>query len=427
MSSIPAQPSVCGPGPAALSGRPPIRAGLAVRLLSALLLALLVSLPTVAAATEQSLSQPTFQALQSAQELLEAGEPAAAIERLERLLAATAKRPYEQAVTLQTLGHAHLAQDDYAGAIDRFTRSLELGVLPNEAAQRLRYNLAQLHLASEDYPAALAQLKSWFEAEPEPGAEALVLLGSLYLQLQRYRDALPPLHTAIERSEQPREPWYQALLGAYYELQDYQRCEQLLREMLQRFPERGTYWRQLSGIHLLRDDYAGALEVMELAYLGGHLEAERDLLNLVQLYRHGEAPYKAAALAQREIERGHIEASPENWELVANAWIAAREVERAIAALERAGSAGGAAELGLQLARLHIERHEWPEAVETLQPLLKRERLEVDARGRGWLLLGIARYELGRLGEARQAFEQALEYEQTGRDAEQWLAFIADR
>lgn len=374
------------------------------------------------AADAPALSPQTYQALQVAQEQLEAGDTAKAIAALQKLSAATAEQPYEQAVVLQTLAHAYIAKEDYAAAIPHLQRSLELAALPAEAAQRTRYNLAQLYMATERFAEAVELLKAWFAAAEQPQAEAHVMLGSALLQLKRYQEAIAPLRTAIDMSAEPKESWYQGLLGAHSELKQYDQCAALLHTMLQRFPERGGYWRQLAGMHLLREKYAEAAAVMELAHLRGHLETERDLLNLAQLQLHQNAPYKAAALIEQEIGRGRIEVSAKNWELAANAWAQAREMKRAITALERA--AGQDAELGLRLAQLYLEDEQWQKAAGHLRQLLKQPRLKDDTAGQLWLLLGMAQQKLGRTDDATVAFTEAARFNRTRDAAGQWLAYL---
>ena len=263
-------------------------------------------------AATPALSKHAYQRIQSAQELLSAGKTRQAIKILKELVDASTKRPYEQAVALQSLAHAELARDRPAAAIPLLERGLALAVLPDDAQQRTRYNLAQLYMASERFASALKQLKQWFAKEPQPKAEAYALLGSAHLQLKHYRSAVKPLRQAIARSKRARESWYQGLLGAYSELKDYKQCAKLLRTMIKLFPTRGAYWRQLAGIELLRQRYRDALAVMELAYLRGHFESERDLLNLAQLYAQRDAPYKAAQLIEKEIAAGRIRSRRKN-------------------------------------------------------------------------------------------------------------------
>lgn len=376
---------------------------------------------------QQALSRPVYQALQDSQALLAADKVSAAIAGLDGILANPVIKPYEQAVLLQSRGYAQLAREDYLAAINDFTASLELAQLPDEVQQRLRYNLAQLQLATQHYAEALRVLQQWFRLETQPAAHAYLLLGNVHLQLKQYRQALAPLRQAISISEQPREGWYRSLLGAYHELKQHDQCEQLLRSMVQLFPDTGSYWRQLAGMQMQRENYPAALATLELAYAGGHLEAERELLNLAQLYLHQGAPRKAALLLEAEIAAAHIKADGDNWELTANAWTQARDMERAVAALKLASQHGRRAQTQLRLAQLYMELKRWPEADDTLLAVLASGALDDKANGQAWLLLGIVCFENKANERARKAFAKAAVFSLVRKDAEQWLAFLDSR
>ena len=386
-------------------------------------LLLMVFAQTLIAATPV-LSRHAYQTIQSAQALLSAGKTIQAIKALKKLVDTTAARPYEQAVALQSLAHAEMSRDRPAAALELLERSLALAALPDDAQQRTRYNLAQLYMVTERFAPAVEQLQQWFAKEAQPTAEAHALFGSAHLQLKHYRSAVEPLRQAIALSKQPRESWYQSLLGAHSELKQYDQCAKLLRTMLKLFPTHGAYWRQLAGIELLRQRYRDALAVMELAYLRGHLESERDLLNLAQLYAQRNAPYKAAQLIEKEIAAGRIRSKRENWEQAANAWYQARETERSIAALKNAiNHVGAKASLELRLAQLYFESEQWRPAENALLSVIKGKLTDAEA-GRAWLLLGIVRHNREAFENAKAAFFEAAKLSATKEDAANWLAYL---
>ena len=334
-----------------------------------------------------ALSQQAYQVIQDAQELLDKGQSAKAVQRLEALIKQSSKNPYEQAVTLQSLANAHIERNDYAAAIPPLKQSVELSALPDKAQQQARYNLAQLYMTTERFAPAIEQLKLWFKQAKSPPADAYLLLGSAYLQLKQYRQAIEPLRQAIALSKKLNEGWYQSLLGAYYEAKEYAEAVKLLHRMLRLFPDSTDYWRQLSGIELLRQRYAEALAVMELAYLNGQLDSEQDLLSLAQLYAQCDAPYKAGQLLEKELQKGRLKASRKTWEQAANAWQLARELEPTVNALEQALRFQRSPEPTLRLARLYLEVNRWQAAEQTLRRFLKESKGK--QTDEAWLLLGI--------------------------------------
>ncbi len=392
--------------------------------LLAVLLCITGFVPVVHAGKKKVLSQQTYKVLMTARDYLGTGKAAKAIADLEQLLTGLQEKPYEHAVVLQGLSHAHISREDYVSAIPLLRRCIELGVLPDEPQQRARYNLAKLYIATEAFTEAINVLEIWFTREEKPRAEAFVILATAHMQQGHYQKAVEPLREAIRISVEPRENWYQSLLGAHSELKQYGRCATLLHAMLKRFPGNPSYWRQLVGIQLMRNRYRDALAAMELAHLRGHIKTEREFLNFAQLYLHQNAPYKAAALMEDEIRRGRIKKTGRNWEHIANAWLLARERNRSIVALENAKAGLGNSTLGLRLAQLYIGSRRWMEAGRTLESIIKAGELDAEATGQAWMLLGIVRHETQSTREARAAFVQARKYRKTAGGAEQWLTFL---
>ncbi|WP_303907154.1 tetratricopeptide repeat protein [Thiohalomonas denitrificans] len=385
---------------------------------------LLLAAGPLQAADQPMLSKQTYQVLKTTQEWLSTGATARAETRLKELARETDGQAYDQAVVLQSLAHAQLASENYSAAIPNLERSLELGVLPEEAQQSIRFNLAQLYMATERFPSAIDILNRWFQDAGAERAGAYVMLGSAYYQLKQFRNAIPPMRKAIELADVPKESWYQTLLSAYSEIKDYPNSVNLLHTMLKHFPDQPTYWRQLAGLELMRERYPEALSVMELAYLRGYLETERELRNFAQLYTHSDAPYLAAQVIEQAIADGKMEPGRKNLEQAANAWYQAREYERAIAALEQVVAIDKDPELGLRLAQLYISAQRWADAEASLKRLLDQQRLAGKRAAKAWLLLGITRYERNNLEQAKGAFLAATRDASTRPDAEQWLSFL---
>jgi len=391
-----------------------------------LLLCVACGTPSISLAAEKkkALSQQTYKVLIAAQKAQEKGEANQAITTLKQLLTTLKEKPYEQAIVLQGLTHTYIGQEDYASAIPPLKQCIELNALPAEPQQRAHYNLIRLYMATEGFAEAIDLLKIWFTQVEKPQAEAYIMLATAHLQLSHYKEAIEPLRTAIRITKKPKESWYQSLLGTHSELKQHEECATLLHTMLRLFPDRPSYWRQLVGIQLLQEKYPAALATMELAYLRDHIKTEQELLNLAQLYLHLNAPYKAATMIESEIKHGHINKTEKNWEHAANAWLLAREIDKAVAALEKAKSMLRNPQLGLRLAQLYMESRRWGEAGKTLNTIISDGKLDAANTGQAWMLLGIVRHETKSSSKARTAFKQATKYRKTANSAKQWLAFL---
>lgn len=370
-----------------------------------------------------SLRPLTYQQLTDIHEHIDQQAYDAALSALERLLEDVGEHSYEKVVVLQTLGYVQIGREAYPAAIQAFEQSLALEQLPEEAQQRMRYDLAQLCLNTGKTVRAIQLLEHWFSQVKHADADAYVLLGHAYAQNKQYLKAIDALQQAIKLSEQAHADWYEALLAMHYELRSYRACIPLLKDMIRLFPERQHYWQQLAGIHLMLNNHDAAITALELALRDNALTREQDLTQLAQLYLHSGIPYKAARLLERAMKAGHVNDNAEHLKLIARAWSATGEREQAILALEKATGADPDPELRLQLAQWYFAEERWQAAEGILQSVTSAQ-VNSKIRAQGWLLLGIARFEQGKTAAAHEAFDKASQLPGVKDMARQWLQFI---
>ena len=76
----------------------------------------------------------------------------------------------------------------------------------------------------------------------------------------------------------------------------------------------------------------------------------------------------------------------------------------------------------MRLAQVHVQREQWEEAIAALERAL--EKGELEDLGDAYLLMGIARYNQSEPERARSWFRRALEYEDSHKEAKNWLSYI---
>jgi tetratricopeptide (TPR) repeat protein len=179
---------------------------------------------------------------------------------------------------------------------------------------------------------------------------------------------------------------------------------------------------QLSAIYAEIGEDRKALASQQLAYQEGFLTEDKELRRLAQMYLFHDLPFRAATVLDRAIEEEKVESDTKALELLGNSWLAAREYDRALDPLERAAEVSEDGELFLRLGRVYIQREEWDKAAEELNKALQKGNLEEP--GNVHLLLGIAVYNQKRLGSARRSFVRALDFEESSKNAQQWLRVI---
>lgn len=392
----------------------------------AMLIALAGILPGLhgvgATANAQTLPERTYNQIQRAQELMgdeRYDDSARALERVQNMV----RSDYEKAVVAQTFGYLYSLQDRLSESIPHFRRAIELGALPEGAELQLQFNLGQIYMAEGQFEEGARLIEDWMNKTPEePQADAHILLANAYAQLNQYDRAIPEVKIAIEKSEDPKESWYQLLLAMHYQREEFRAAADVLRTMIQEFPGQGKYWDQLSGIYLNLEEDNKALALLELAYKQGYLTSSRELLQLVNMYLFMDIPFRAARLLDTELEQGRIPREFDHLELLANAWSLAQEKDEALDAFSRAAELSDDGNMYIRIASIYVDKEEWSKVVEAIDSAFDKGGL--DKPGKARLLQGIAYAEQGQYENARRSLRLARDFSGTETQARQWLKHI---
>lgn len=382
---------------------------------------LMITTVTIAKDEQYLLTEKTYKELSAAQELMEADKNIAAETKLNALLNKTANGSYEMAVVQQTLGYLYSSQEDYKKASELFQLALDSNALPKKVSHDLKYNLAQLLMADEQYNKGIILLKQWLNAESSPPNNAHVLLASAYYRVKNYKQTIEYMRIAIKNEKSVKEVWYQVLLSAYLELQQTKSAIKILETLIVAYPYQKTYWMQLSALYLQQNKEFSALAVKMLAQRL-ELGDSKTLISLADMYRYLHIPYKSAQILTNAINEGKIKGDLNNLNRLADSWLAARESQKAADVLQQTTKLDGSGDADLKYGRVLFELEQWENAIE---PLLKSVQALKDERlGSASLLLGMAQFHVGDLTQAKTQFIKAVAFENERSQAGQWLRHV---
>jgi tetratricopeptide (TPR) repeat protein len=105
--------------------------------------------------------------------------------------------------------------------------------------------------------------------------------------------------------------------------------------------------------------------------------------------------------------------------MLANSWLLAQELERALEPLTKAAELAESGDGYVRLGQVHLEREEWDQASAALAKGI--EKGDLDDPGGVNLLLGIAFYHQKQLERARKYFGAARSTESSQEAANRWL------
>ncbi len=372
-----------------------------------------------------AMSQPVYEGLQKAQELIEANQYADGLARLKKLRETSDLSVYETAQIWNLTGYAYYLQENYPRAVKSYENVIAQGDLPEAMVQSTLKTLSQLYFTIENYEKALATVDRLIVVVSAPSPDVYMLKGQAHFQLQQYRQALAPIKTAIdkyrEQGRKPRENWLLLLRVCYYELSDFKNMIAILKQLIVFYPKQ-TYVLTLAGVYSELGDTKKQLALTEALYDAGLIKGTHHLVNLANLYLVHNVPYKAAKILQREVEGGRVESTERNLRLLSQAWYQARENEKAIPPLARAAGMSDKGELFVRLAQSYINLDRWPEAADAVRKGLSKGGVKRSDIAN--IMLGMALFNQRHLALARAAFKLASTDKRSAKAARQWLAYV---
>lgn len=407
---------------------------------------LLSTLASASFAANNSLSQSTYEELNSIQEQLAAQQYSEAEEALLELEDDLIPG-FGLALTYQLHGQLYLLQEKNTEAMTWYSKALSLNALAPAQESALSTTLAQLHLAAENTSAAIAELEprltkilqlekdknsSKRKGDKEKNADwiqplSFITLASAYQLEKNYAASIPWLLQGIERTQsrgdKPKENWLQMLMAAHYQQKSYLKTAAVLDDLLRINPAKEDYWQQQAAIYQLLEKPKLALRTLELGYAGHYLKKADSILLLVQLLISENIPERAGRILQTHIKDETVELNERNWRLLAAAWQQGRERDKAVIAMREASAFMDDGSLLYRAAQMQQQAAQYQEALNDSEAALKKGLSERD-KPRALMLAGSCAYELKDFAKARRYFQQALTLAAVAANARVWLDYL---
>ena len=373
----------------------------------------------------QAVSKEVYDQIQKAQEMVDGKDYAGALRLLNRLYDPEKLSDYEQANVLNYIGFVYYNQDDIPNAIRTYDKLVAIPELEPQLLKQTTYTLAQLNMMEERYPKTLELLDRWFTMEPNPAPEPFVLKAQVFYQLQRYREMVEPIETAMriarEREKEVKEDWYVLLNFAYFQQEDYRKVRDIQKILLQNWPKK-RYWFSLAGAYTELGEDQNLIAAYDAAFTQGMLEKESEFVTMAQLFMQREVPYKAATLLEEQMEKGVVSKNEKNYRLLSQAWMLSMEDQKAIPALQQAARLSTDGELDVRLANSYLNVGEYEECAKAARNGLRKGGLKNPDNAQ--ISLGMCLYNTRDYNDAKAAFRAAARVQKSARIANQWIRVI---
>ncbi len=374
-----------------------------------------------------AMSQKVYKKLQEAQEQVELKNYIGAHLALKKLREIKRLSSYEKAQAWNYTAYTYYLQEKYEDAINAYDEVLKEEDLPPALVQSVLKTKSQLYFVVADYESALVSIKQLMEVVGEANADLELLLGQAYFQLQDFDNALQPISNTInmykEQGKYPKENWLLILRVIHYELEDYKKMVEVLKELIQLYPK-DSYMMTLAAAYSQLGETKKQLAIMEVLYEKGYLKEPRQVINLANLFLLHGLPYKAAKVLEKEIEAERVEQNEKNLRLLSQAWQQARYDKKAIPPLKKAASLSDEGELYIRLAQLYINTGEWDKSAAALRKGISKGQLKRPDKAQ--VMLGMSLFNQKKFKSARSAFQLASNDKRSKSVAEQWITHIND-
>ena len=371
----------------------------------------------------QVLSKRAFAIVEDAQNSLAEEDYIGALSLLQQIRDGAKFSAYEKAVALQTEGFVHADQGNYAKTIQAFEKAANSGDLPPRLVSDLIYNLAQLNLAEGRSARALDYIIRWFATvEGEPTADAYGLKAQIHLVMGDLAAAEQTVRKALSKVEEPRQNWTRLLLSVLLQQERYSEARPILEDAALRWPSVKAFWQQLTAVYYEMKQEELAFVTQQIMHRQNMLKTSKELSSMAQLYLYHDIPIKAARVLQTGLDDGSIEKTEKNYELLAQAYMHAREWDKAIKPLTAAAEKSDKGRFYDQLGQSYLQDEKWRDAEQAFVKALEKGGLRDAANT--WLLLGIARTRVEKWDAAIAAFRKAGDDDETAKDAFRWIRSI---
>lgn len=257
------------------------------------------------------------------------------VERIESALNTQSFNKCERALLHSFVGHQLYELDDFDSVIEHFQAAIASGGLADDDILNLKGNIAQLKIANGDYLEGVEMLSGLVEQSGQDNPEYEYLIMVALIQAEEFEAALPYVEAWFDEASPLEREHYDLLNFIYSDQLMLEKQDQILQEMLARWPQDQRLWDQWVAVLTEQGKDAEVFEVHKILYLNGMMDEEFELLQFIDLYHDYGLPFQAAEILDREISSGRISGTTENFIKLSMLYDAAKETTIALRAFEK--------------------------------------------------------------------------------------------
>ena len=330
--------------------------------------------------------------------------------------------PYERAQAERMFISLDVTEEKYDSARKHMQAAIASGGLNEKEVSDMRYQMAQLLVQEEKWKEGAAAIEDWLKTAKAPNGSVYYLLGVCYYSMDNLDSAIPNMKKAVDSTDKPLESWLATYGSLLLQKERYKEALPVMERLVNGYPNQKKYWTQLSQLYSNLDDNKNALVVMQLANDAGLLTQGDELQRLADLMSYADMPYSAAVFMQKGMDDKKIVTDQKAWQRLGAFYTNAKEWKKAIAALEKSAQMSDSGNDYLQLGGLNMQLSQWDAAVVALEKAVSKGGLrDVDSAR---FNIGYALYNLKKYPEALSWLEKVPPTGASGKNAKSFIQLI---
>jgi tetratricopeptide (TPR) repeat protein len=317
---------------------------------------------------------------------------------------------------------------DVKGAISTLKQALDIGVMPNDTYFQLKYMYTQFLVADEQYAAALQSLQEWRNEGKKETADSYGLEGNIDYRLEKYPEAIAAITKAKSMPDaKPQGSWDQILAASYAETGQGDKAAALATEALQKNPNDATALNNAASSLIQAQKYPEAIQLLEKARSAGAFKDEKQYVNLAKVYLidgqdHSERQVanagKAAAVLKEGFDKGVVQKTGENYNLLGDSYVTGDDMKNALAAYQEAAKVATNGEPALKVARVQLQENQYAAAEKSATDAISKG---VQHKGQAYMLRAEAKRGQKNKQGAIADMKLAAQDPETSAKANAWL------
>ena len=332
----------------------------------------------------------------------------------------------DRATAWYYFGYIYFSQERFSKAIQAYKNLIDEPDGDYRQKNNALYSLSQLAYIQEDYKQAVKYLLQWLDEEEFPSSDAYSLLAQGYYQLKDWYKAIDAIQTAIDIREAKDIPildeegnetgeikkgvgaenHYLLKMALYTETKQELDPLPIYEILVTHYPKK-LYWVGLAGLYGDRDRLEDQQGALEAAYDDGLLNKSAEFVALSQLLMMHQNPYKAAQVLRAGIKLEAVKEDEKNLKRLAQAWHAARELDKAVPIYARAAKLSKEGELYIFLGQVYFALDKFKKAEGAIKNGIKKGKLKDQATAH--MLLGQINFENQEWDNAVASFRKCID------------------